>query len=44
MKTSNFHCRFLLFANLNSTVLLYADEFKLTKYNFLFRNLFEPRP
>ena len=31
------HC--LLFANLNSTVQPYADEFKLSKYNFLFRTL-----
>ena len=29
----------LLFVNLNSTVPLYADDFKLTKYNFLFRTL-----
>ena len=38
-KTSNFPWDYLLFANLNSTVPSYADEFKLTKYNFLFRNL-----
>jgi len=28
-----------VFANLNSIVPSYADEFKLTKYNFLFRSL-----
>ena len=38
-KTSNFPWGYLLFANLNSTVPSYANEFKLTKYNFLFRNL-----
>ena len=38
-KTSNFPWDYLLFANLNSTVPSYADEFKLSKYNFLFRNL-----
>ena len=38
-KTSNFPWDDLLFANLNSTVPSYADKFKLTKYNFLFRNL-----
>ena len=38
-KTSNFPWDYLLFANLNSTVPSYADEFKLTKYTFLFRNL-----
>ena len=38
-KTSNFPCGYLLFANLNSTVQMYAYEFKLTKYNFLFRSL-----
>ena len=37
-KTSNFPCGYLLFANLNSTVPSYADEFKLTKYYFLFRS------
>ena len=38
-KTSNFPWDYVLFANLNSTVPSYADDFKLTKYNFLFRNL-----
>ena len=38
-RTSNFPCGYLLFANLNSNVPSYADEFKLTKYNFPFQSL-----
>ena len=36
---SKISLHFLLFANLNSTVQPYADDFKLSKYNFLFRTL-----